>query len=310
MRRLMIAAKHLALFLNGLVAVAEYLLHAAHPRPGLIVLLYHRLASDLPRWPPFDAFNVEPRTFERQLDELARMRDVALVSVRDIAGWVDTGGPRNGSYVAMTFDDGWHHLVEQLSTPAARGVPITVFVSTAHLGRPLLEFFRFDRWHVPTAHDRAKVLTPLDLADCRALVAAGVDVQPHGHTHRSLGNLPDAEMRAEIAQSVGVMEQELGVRAIAFAYPYGTSRFADCTPRVEMALADRGIRIALRSDPGLNRLDALCEQALRLRRVAVTEFDVGLILRAKASGYLGFLPFLASRSQALRSSAGLAPSAR
>ena len=65
--------------------------------------------------------------------------------------------------------------------------------------------------------------------------------------------------------------------------------------------------MALRSDPGVNELEALPRDAMRLKRVAMTDFDVGIVFRAKASGYLGLLPLLTAWLQALRRSAGFAP---
>jgi peptidoglycan/xylan/chitin deacetylase (PgdA/CDA1 family) len=275
------------------------------------VLAYHRLASGLPRWPPFDPFNVDPALFRHQLEELARLHRSTVVSVRDVARWLtETGPPLRGSYVLLTFDDGWTHLLQPLSEAVSRGLPAVVFVPTGHLGSRHFQFFRFDRWYTASGAAAGPASTPLGLTDCRRLVAAGVDVQPHGHSHRSLGNLAEPEMRAEIRDSVAFIERELGLDSIAFAYPYGSSRFFDATPSVERALADRGIKLALRSDPGINALETLSQEALRLRRVPMTDFDVGIVFRAKASGYLGFLPQFMSRAQAVRRLTGFAPSSR
>jgi peptidoglycan/xylan/chitin deacetylase (PgdA/CDA1 family) len=309
MGRLVVAAKRALQSLNGVAAVAEYLVHGARPRPGLVILLYHRISADLPRWPPFDPYNVHPATFRRQISRLRTVPGVTVISVGRIVEWLASAPPRDGSFVAVTLDDGWRHMVPLLSEAPIREVPMTVFVPTGHIGREYFGFFRFDRWFV-TADGRQAPITPLTGEDCHDLLAAGIEVQPHGHTHRSLGNHNDEALAAEIDQCVAALDRGFGVRAVAFAYPYGTARFGDCTPRVERALDERGIQVAMRSEAGINRLAELRRERLRLRRVAVSEADVGLILAAKASGYLGFLPRLVAGLHWFRRVVGAGPTSR
>jgi peptidoglycan/xylan/chitin deacetylase (PgdA/CDA1 family) len=307
MRRFFIALKRTVLFVNGLVAAAEYVFHGAKPRPGLMIFSYHRVAAGVPRWPPYDPFNVDPVIFRAQLEEITRLKRVSVVSIDDVAGWIERGDPPHGSYLLLTFDDGWQHLVDSAAEMDSRGIRAVAFVSTGHLGRECFEFSGFDRWYRSRPGADPRLFKPLDLLGCRELLRLGVDVQPHGHTHRSLGNLPEEEMRKDISTSIDVVRRRLKVAVVAFAYPYGTAGLCDATPRVEAALRASGVRFAVRSDPGLNRLPDLQREACRLRRISITDLDVGLVLRAKASGYVGMLPLVRSTFHGLRRASGFAP---
>jgi peptidoglycan/xylan/chitin deacetylase (PgdA/CDA1 family) len=74
----------------------------------------------------------------------------------------------------------------------------------------------------------------LNLAELRRLVAEGMSVGAHTMSHPMLSQLPPHSAWSEIAESRLILEQALGQRTWALAYPFGDS--LSITPReVEMA---------------------------------------------------------------------------
>lgn len=292
MRHFWVSVKRLLFLLNDTLGVFSFLLHGRRPKEGLTILCYHRLAKGLPDNSPFNAYNVDPDDFSRQLEDLGRMNEISLISARELAGWMDAGPPASGAYLMITFDDGWHHGLAAATQLATKGWRATFYVPTAHLGSKFFSFSAYDTWCSAQPGADPRCYTPLTVEDCVELRKLGMEVQPHGHSHRSLGNLPTTEMEAEVRDSVAFVRQRLGTEVLGYCYPFGSSDFQDFTDKVIGVLRSSGIRFALSTDAGCNRLTDLRENAHRLKRVPVNDYDRGLFFQAKASGYCGILPFL------------------
>ncbi len=88
----------------------------------------------------------------------------------------------------------------------------------------------------------------LDAAGLRRLLAAGWTIGSHSCSHRTLSQLDDADLRAEVMTSRDVIERVLGVAVTQFAYPYGGPEHIGAdAPRV---VAAAGYRYALTAQPG------------------------------------------------------------
>ena len=87
----------------------------------------------------------------------------------------------------------------------------------------------------------------------------------HGHTHRILEFLDDAELEDEIATSLGELTAHLGHPVDHYSYPEG---LAHCySDRVIARLRAHGITCAPTAEPGLNPAGT---DPFRLKRVSVT----------------------------------------
>ncbi|WFT83380.1 polysaccharide deacetylase family protein [Methylobacterium sp. CB376] len=99
------------------------------PRP--VILMYHRVAElDSDPW----QLAVSPRHFEAHLEHLRRSR-----TPMDLAAFVAalTAGTLPRDAVALTFDDGYVDNLRQAEPRlAAAGIPATLFLTTAAIGRP------------------------------------------------------------------------------------------------------------------------------------------------------------------------------
>lgn len=163
------------------------------------VLMYHALwsdADDLRRIDPVDRPYALPLVeFTAQLDALREHG----IDVLDPALLKD-GAPSGGG-VVLTFDDG-HVSNARLALPELRrrGMRATFFITTQHVGR------------------RAEYCSAEQL---RELAAAGMSVGAHGHTHRFLNDLGDAELAGEVRASQEILRDSLGAAAREMSFPGG-----------------------------------------------------------------------------------------
>jgi peptidoglycan/xylan/chitin deacetylase (PgdA/CDA1 family) len=287
-------------WLSALAGVVMFLLRGRKPKPGLAILCYHRMAENLPTGAPFDPYNVTPKRFSRQLDALQSMPGIKVVSVAEVAGWTGMGKAPEGSYLLVTFDDGYQNTLAAAHQLHARAMKGVFFLTTGYLGRPVFECNLYDQWcrQLPSADPRW--YRPLTWEDCQTLLALGMDLQPHGHWHRLLGRLERADMKEEIVASMALTEGVLGCKSIAYAYVGGSSYLNHFNPRVEGFLSQIGFQFALSTDAGSNRLSELQANAYHLRRIPIHEHDRGLFFQAKVAGYCGPLPAMKAVAHRLR----------
>lgn len=93
-------------------------------RDGTLILCYHRIAENVED--PF-YLCVSPGNFAAHLEELCRAREPSTLA--------DRGAPSRRPRVVVTFDDGYlDNLAAALPIAQAKGVPITVFVTSGILG--------------------------------------------------------------------------------------------------------------------------------------------------------------------------------
>jgi peptidoglycan/xylan/chitin deacetylase (PgdA/CDA1 family) len=111
----------------------------------------------------------------------------------------------------LTFDDGYRsNLTAAVPWLRLFGYPAVLFVPTDFIGGRNT----FDAGVEP----EEEICT---WADLRELERAGVAVQSHGRSHRTLSDLGPEEREAEIVRSRAVLEGRLGRPVEVFCYPYG-----------------------------------------------------------------------------------------
>jgi len=202
--------------------VTARLLAGGHARvPGAIVLAYHDIGDD-----PLNTtdYYVSPAMLRAHL-EAARRFGLQFGSLTELTGAYERGEPLDG-LAAVVFDDalvGVHHRA--LPILAELGVPATVFAVTDALGRQPPWWAGADR--VMTQHELVEV------GD------AGLDIASHTCTHPVLPGVDDADLRAEVRDAKGRLEDLVGATVNLFAYPFG-----EHDPRVRDAVADAGYQAA------------------------------------------------------------------
>lgn len=165
----------------------------------------------------------------------------------------------------VTFDDGYRGVRDHaLPILQELGLPSTIFVTVdgSATGRAfwwdhpalaaaaasdaaervrLLETERGDRDAIFAARRLEEAPLPQDLlpmswAELRH-VGPDVTIGAHSVSHRNLTSLDDTALAAELGDSAGAIERELGTRPTEFAYPYGRwdSRVREATKRARFS---------------------------------------------------------------------------
>ncbi|GGA13451.1 hypothetical protein GCM10008018_67940 [Paenibacillus marchantiophytorum] len=197
-RRIIAFVRIIPVTIAGLLVIAFGWAHAAEElKHGIIripVLNYHSIGVE-----PGNTYVLHPDDFARQMAYLAAQHYTPL-TLADFARVLAKELPSPQKPVLLTFDDGYADNAEA-ALPILRqhGFPATLFLSPGAVGQP-----GYVSW-----------------PQVQELSAAGWDIEPHGMTHPHLPQLTKKQQREEITESRRWIEQKLGKRAAAFAYPYG-----------------------------------------------------------------------------------------
>jgi peptidoglycan/xylan/chitin deacetylase (PgdA/CDA1 family) len=225
------------------------------PGRGATVLIYHRVGGG-----SADERDTPAAAFEAQLDVLARHDVVSLDAALDR---LDAGDDR--PCVVLTFDDGFADVhAHAWPMLRERGLPFTVYVATAYVGREM-------QWEGSTARSTGAALTWDQLGE---MAASGLcTVGNHTHTHAR----PHALSAEELDRCSDDVEARLGTRPRHFAYPWGIA-----VPALDAEVRAR-FRSAATGDLGRNLPGA---DPVRLARVPVRRSDPVAFFAAKLMGDL------------------------
>lgn len=183
------------------------------PRPGVVVLLYHRVGGHTR-----SQIDMAARVFERQMRYLRR--HYRVVSLDDVTQISARGTTRHasGDTVAVTFDDGFVETYDVVYPILLRyAIPATIYVPALYVeeGRPM-DFGDFgftDPAHRPR---------PLTWDQAAKMVASGlVTIGAHTLTHADCSRTPAAEVRRELDDCDRLIASRLGQPPRHFAYPWG-----------------------------------------------------------------------------------------
>lgn len=131
--------------------------------------------------------------------------------------------PASRPTVAITFDDGYmDNVSDALPLLQKYKLPATFFITTGFLTRDALALGRISKSYKVTPDQ----LGALDFAGLKDLYSGGMSIGGHGHTHRRMKTLPEAELREELYKSKSILEEHLGQEITSMAYPYGLPGFA------------------------------------------------------------------------------------
>ena len=173
----------------------------------LPILYYHEIGPDR------DKHVVHPEDFTAQLDWLREAEHdfLTLDDVLDIYAGRRDAPPRP---VVLTFDDGRAGVLRYAAPYLAKaGLPSTIYVVTDWL----------DAHEIPEYERYSEFLGWRDLAELRA---AGMGIESHGVSHRTLKKLPPDEVERELRDSRRVLEDKLGEPVVHFSFPRGRTRRA------------------------------------------------------------------------------------
>jgi peptidoglycan/xylan/chitin deacetylase (PgdA/CDA1 family) len=171
------------------------------PLPGIRVLIYHRVGNK--RGMEID-LNID--VFAEQLEELRRRGPIlTLAAARD-----PSREATSDQASVLTFDDGFSETFEwAVPLMQSLGVPAHFYLPTSNIKEGWIE----------TSAGPAPAVTPAQISALSRdpLFSFG----SHGHTHRVLTRLSEAEVQDELVRSRALVEDWTGAPAEDFAYPKG-----------------------------------------------------------------------------------------
>ena len=161
----------------------------------VLVLNYHKIDNK------HHSLSVLPEDFESQLKYLSEHGYHSISPDELFEGLAGTGTlPENP--VLITFDDGYKdNYTTAFPLLKKYGFKATIFAVTSFLGQKS-QYFTWDQ--------------------AREMEKEGISIQSHTATHRSMTDLSDEQLRAELVESKKKAEEELGHPVEYMAYPTGT----------------------------------------------------------------------------------------
>lgn len=186
-----------------------------------VVILYHHLITDRPHH-----LGTPTDCFDRQVAFLSKCYRVA--SLREATEMLERRRVEAPT-VVLTFDDGYaENFVNLRAVTEARGIPVSLFVSTAHVSN-----------QQPFGHDLRKKqhgFRPLTWEQIQFLSHTGYEFGAHTRTHFDCGSTDLAALRDEIVGSKVDLEAHLGGPAKFFSFPWGLPENMS-PPALELARA-------------------------------------------------------------------------
>jgi len=167
----------------------------------VVVLCYHRFEDN-----KRDPLATSPIDFRSQMKQL-KDDGIAVISMKDFLAWRrgEKSIPRKSCII--TIDDGYISGYN-VAWPILKefGYPFTMFIYTNYV------------------NVGGKSMTWEQLEQMRD---AGVDIECHTVSHHDLRHAPKGQdyptwLHNEIYTSKDILEQKLGIKIVAFAFPYGT----------------------------------------------------------------------------------------
>jgi peptidoglycan/xylan/chitin deacetylase (PgdA/CDA1 family) len=201
---------------RAVAKMPRWLLRAVDRRPGLSILLFHRVLAERDPFRPGDLTATE---FDGIVDVLART--FAVLPLDEAVTRLEANALPRGA-LAVTFDDGYRDNLD-VAAPilAAHGVPATVFVSTGFLeggwmfNDRVIEACKVTRCtSAPFPSLRAE---PLDLSTVDARVAAAHAIHDNAkylEFDARLAAVADFEDRLGVRPGHGPMLDEDGIRRL------------------------------------------------------------------------------------------------
>ena len=183
------------------------------PDPGrrVVVLCYHSVHPSLP-------FSSTPQLFS---EHLAWLRDnCRCVPFSQVLAARE--GPRtNQPVVSVTFDDGYDDNHEfALPLLVKNGIHATFFITTGLIER---DHHTLERFRALRKVDR-EMIRPLRWSQVHEMLEAGMDIGAHTYSHPNLARLTSAELVGEVADPMRLIQDRIGRRVSAMAYPFGRPR--------------------------------------------------------------------------------------
>lgn len=204
-------------------------------RSQMVIVAFHRVND----WMAEDGITCSSGKFE-SFCRFFRSHFTVVPLAAQIAGCRD--GRDTSGTLSITFDDGYRDNME-IAAPILRKLrlPATFFVTTGFIGTDYVP---------PWDQHLARQPGWMDWDQVRALREQGFDVGVHTDHHIDLGASSEELIRTELQRCRVVLQNELGVSATLFAYPFGGR--GNISPPALQLVREAGFECCLSCCGGVN----------------------------------------------------------
>jgi len=199
---------------------------------------------------------VGPEVFRKQM-EFIRVGGYKVVSLSEYCKLLkeDKAIPQN--LVVITFDDGYKDNLKAIEVLKEFGYPVTIFLIAKEIGRD-------------------GFLSREDIVSFLADEEIRINIGSHTLTHAYLPDQERLVMKREISQSKSLLEENFSQDVETFSYPIG-----GFTKEALSDVEEAGYLCACATNRGFSRKF----NRFALRRIKITNRDLGFRLWAKLSGF-------------------------
>ena len=170
------------------------------------VLTYHSIDDS------GSVISTTPGKFQSQMQYLAES-SFKVISLKDVTICIRENRPFPSEAVAITFDDGFKNIYD-IAYPVLKefGFKATVFLVPGYCGKN--NQFDGQLEGIPT-------MDLLGWDEIMEMAINGIDIGAHTMSHPNLSELSIDQACEEIVKSKSMIEKQLDMDVLFFAYPYG-----------------------------------------------------------------------------------------
>lgn len=218
------------------------------------ILAFHKVCNG----PTFGVTNFRPGRFFYLIERLQES-GYRIIPLRDALS------SPHSNHVAITFDDGYAHLVPILTRLIGDyNVTPTVFMPTGYIGRD-------NSWDYSYFLRKAP---HLGADEIKHLAGLGTDFQSHSHQHQLMNSQPDDQIRIELTRSRDIIANLTGQTIDTISYPFGRS-----SEQVRIIAGEEGYKYGLTM-----RFPRNSDTLLASGRFPIYSYDSIISISRKISG--------------------------
>jgi peptidoglycan/xylan/chitin deacetylase (PgdA/CDA1 family) len=225
------------------------------------ILMYHMISE--PQTKAEIRYACAPKQFEKHIQMLLS-EGFMPISIQAVENYYTQHIPIRDKSFLITLDDGFEDnytnafpILQRYNTPAV------IYLATGLLGKT-------NQWmRTPTFSERKM----LSWRQIQEMANQGIHFGSHTVSHPKLTELDDASVNKELVQSKQIIEDQLGLECMHFAYPYGL-----LTEKTRELVQQAGFKTACSTRSGFNNAS---RDPLVLHRIEVYGNDSAWKLKQK-----------------------------
>ena len=179
------------------------------------ILTYHNIPSPTPEV-ELQADSVTVDEFECQMRFL-RDNSFNVIPLQSLVSNLLERKKIDKKTVVITFDDGYKsNFSNAFPILQKYKIPATVFLAVDYIGKNR----SFSWLELPHNSTCVEELSPMDWEDVTELCKAGIEIGSHALSHKFMPKMKAEEIEKEILKSQTVIEDKIGEKPRAFAFPF------------------------------------------------------------------------------------------